>query len=223
MKGKLIILEGTDASGKSTQFELLCSRLRQREVNFKTVAFPRYEEESSALIRMYLGGAFGEHPDDVNAYAASTFFAVDRYASYQTDWREYYQSGGLMLLDRYTTSNAVHQAAKLPERERADFCRWLFDFEYRLMGLPAPDHVFFLDMPIRFAAQLIAAREGKVVDIHEHDLTYLEQCYETARQAVELFGWHRINCVENDHIKSIAAIHEDIFSRVCAALEIDER
>ena len=134
MQGKLIILEGTDGSGKSTQFARLCRRLDEDQTQYMQLRFPQYAEPSSALIRMYLGGEFGDKPSDVNPYAASTFFAVDRFASYVKLWREFYQSGGLVLSDRYTTSNAVHQAAKLPEAERVPFCRWLFDYEYRLMG-----------------------------------------------------------------------------------------
>ena len=136
--GKLIVFEGTDGSGKATQTALLCQTLTERGIPFRRLAFPRYEEESSALIRLYLGGAFGSHPDDVNAYAASTFYAVDRYASYKQDWGEYYRQGGLVIADRYTTSNAVHQTAKLPEEERRPFLDWLFHFEYGLLGLPRP-------------------------------------------------------------------------------------
>ena len=147
MNGKLIVLEGTDASGKSTQFARLCKALDDRGITYHRLVFPRYQEESSALIRMYLDGQFGNKPDDVSAYTASTFFAVDRYASYRTEWKEIYENGGLILADRYTTSNAVHQASKLPQKEQQAFLDWMFDFEYRIMGIPAPDTVFFLDMP----------------------------------------------------------------------------
>ena len=143
MSGKLLVLEGTDASGKSTQFERLCQALDARGIEYRRLVFPRYKDDSSALIRMYLGGQFGTHPDDVSAYTASTFFAVDRYASYQTEWKDYYENGGLILADRYTTSNAVHQASKLEGDEQKAFLDWLFDFEYRIMGIPAPELVFF--------------------------------------------------------------------------------
>ncbi len=214
MPGKLIVLEGTDASGKSTQFKLLCNRLREEKCEFKTVTFPRYNEESSALIRMYLNGDFGKKPEDVNAHTASVFFAVDRCASYLSDWREYYQSGGLLILDRYTTSNAVHQGAKMSEEKRAEFFNWLFDLEYNLLGLPAPDHVFLLDMPISCAAELLAQREGKQIDIHEHDMGYLQQCYESAAQAAQMFSWHSIKCTENNHIRTIEDIHSELYTRV---------
>ncbi len=214
MPGKLIVLEGTDASGKSTQFKLLCDRLREEGCEFKTVTFPRYNEESSALIRMYLNGDFGKKPDDVNAHTASIFFAVDRCASYLSDWREYYEAGGLLILDRYTTSNAVHQGAKMDKEERAEFFNWLFDLEYNLLGLPSPDHVFLLDMPISCASELLAQREGKQIDIHEHDIEYLQQCYESAAQAADIFSWHSIKCTENNHIRTIEDIHSELYARV---------
>ena len=148
MAGRLIVFEGTDGSGKSTQFHLACQALKAAGREFRTCVYPQYQEESSALIRMYLGGKFGTHPSDVNAYAASTFFAVDRYAGYKQHWGSHYENGGLMLLDRYTTSNAVHQSSKLSPAEREAFFRWLADFEYGALGLPAPDLVLWLDMPI---------------------------------------------------------------------------
>lgn len=221
MTGKLIILEGTDASGKSTQFARLVKRLTEDGVGFKTVAFPRYEEDSSALIRMYLGGAFGTDPAAVNAYAASTFFAVDRCASYLSDWKEYYEAGGTLLFDRYTTSNAVHQASKLPEAEREGFFRWLFDFEYRLLGLPAPDAVFLLDLPVALSEKLMASRVGKTADIHELDHAYLEACRDTARLAARLYHWSVISCAEGDRIRSIEEIHEELYQKVREVLHAE--
>ena len=152
MAGKLIVFEGTDGSGKSTQFKLLCQRLDQEGVPFRRLVFPQYQEPSSALLRMYLNGEFGSHPSDVNPYAASTFYAVDRYASWKKVWGDYYQAGGLVLSDRYTTSNAVHQASKLPEDQWEGFFQWLFDFECSKLGLPFPDQVFYLDMPTQRAS-----------------------------------------------------------------------
>lgn len=214
MKGKLIIIEGTDASGKSTQLSLLCDKLEKKGHKIKTLSFPRYTEPSSTLVRMYLNGDFGSEPGDVNAYAASTFFAVDRYASYKSEWKDYYESGGILIFDRYTTSNAVHQAAKLPQMHREAFFRWLFDFEYHLLGLPSPDHVFFLDMPPEYATQLLNKREGKVIDIHEQDAVYRNECYKTACEAARLFDWTRISCVSDGNIKSIEQIHGEIFARI---------
>ena len=172
MQGKLIVFEGTDGSGKATQTALLCRELDRRGIPYRKLEFPRYKEESSALIRLYLSGAFGAHPDDVNAYAATTFFSVDRFASYRQDWGAFYESGGLVVADRYTTSNAVHQAPKLPGEERRAFLSWLFDFEYRLLGLPKPDRVVYLDLPTALSEQMMRRREQATnthADIHEKD------------------------------------------------------
>ena len=218
MRGKLLVLEGTDASGKSTQFERLCQALDERNISYRRLVFPRYQEESSALIRMYLNGKFGSHPDDVNAYTASTFFAVDRYASYQTEWKDYYENGGLILADRYTTSNAVHQASKLEGEEQENYLNWLFDFEYHIMGIPAPDQVFFLDMPTEAVRNLLEHRQGKTQDIHEKDIPYLKKCYETASRLADRFGWHRIRCTQGNAIRSIADISDELVAAVCSAI-----
>ncbi|MCD8355808.1 MAG: thymidylate kinase [Clostridia bacterium] len=218
MSGKLLVLEGTDASGKSTQFERLCGALDERNITYRRLVFPRYQEESSALIRMYLNGQFGSHPDDVSAYTASTFFAVDRYASYQTEWKDYYENGGLILADRYTTSNAVHQASKLDGKEQKDFLDWLFDFEYRIMGIPAPDQVYFLDMPTEAVQNLLEHRRGKTQDIHEKDMGYLKKCYQTASQLADQFSWHRICCTKDHAIRTIDDISSELVAAVLDAI-----
>ena len=220
--GKLIVFEGTDGSGKSTQFELLAKRLEAEQIGFQRLRFPQYEEPSSALIRMYLGGAFGDDPEAVNAYAASTFYAVDRYASYQRVWKDYYQGGGLVVSDRYTTSNAVHQGSKVPEGERAEFFRWLYDLEYDRMGLPRPDLVVLLDMPVELSEQLMRKREqrtGTQADIHERDEEYLKKCREVARQAAAYYGWRRVSCVKDGALRSIEEIHEEIYAIVTSCLK----
>ncbi len=218
MSGRLIVLEGTDASGKSTQFLRLCSWMEQQKMEYRRLVFPRYQEESSALIRMYLNGEFGKHPEDVSAYAASTFFAVDRFASYRKDWKDYYEAGGLVLADRYTTSNAIHQTSKLADAEQEDYLNWLFDFEYRIMGIPKPDAVFFLDMPTEAAKELLLHRQGKQIDIHENDIAYLRKCYETASLLADRFGWHRICCTEGEKIRSVEEISSELIQKVCAVL-----
>jgi dTMP kinase len=214
MSGKLIVFEGTDGSGKSTQFQLAKEALTVGAQDFRTMVFPRYQEESSALVRMYLSGQFGKSPSDVNAYAASTFYAVDRYAGYKQDWGSYYENGGLMLADRYTTSNAVHQASKLQTLERPDFFRWLADFEYVRLGLPEPDLVLWMDMPIDRTIENLRRREADThttADIHEVDTNYLRSCYESASQAAEFYGWRRISCVDPDGtVRPISDIHEEI-------------
>ena len=194
--GKLIVFEGVDGSGKSTQYKRLCDRLEKQGVTFRRLVFPRYSEPSSALIRMYLAGEFGDKPGDVNPYAASAFFAVDRYASYVQDWRAFYQAGGLVVTDRYTTSNAVHQASKLPPEERESFLHWLFEFEYTRMGLPVPDLVLFVDVDLETALSHLRKREAETdtkADIHERDEAYLSTSISAARTAAQLYGWRRLD------------------------------
>lgn len=220
--GKLIVLEGTDGSGKSTQFSLLTERLTREGREFQRLVFPQYQEESSALIRMYLKGEFGNKPDDVNAYAASTFYAVDRYASYQKTWRERYAAGGLMMADRYTTSNMVHQGSKLCPEERAEFFAWLEELEFRHLGLPRPDLVIYLDVSTAVSETMMRKREQATntsADIHERDLDYLRTCRETGRQAAEHYGWKIIRCEREGTMRPIADIHEEIYALVRACLE----
>ena len=221
MNGKLIVFEGTDGSGKATQTRLLCERLTREGYAFRQLTFPRYEQESSALIRLYLGGAFGTAPGDVNAYAASTFYAVDRYASYKQDWGRYYEAGGLVVSDRYTTSNAVHQASKLPEGERTDFLAWLFHFEYDQLGLPRPDKVFYLDIPTELTEQMLRRREADThtaADIHEQDEAYLRRCRENAGHVAVLCGWERVDCVRDGALRTAEEIHEEIWRRTLPLL-----
>ena len=221
MAVKLIVLEGTDGSGKSTQFLRLSRRLRAEGQDFHQLVFPRYQEESSALIRLYLSGAFGSRPGDVNAYAASSFYAVDRYASYRQDWGAYYEQGGLILSDRYTTSNAVHQGSKLPDDERPDFFRWLYEYEYQQLGLPRPDLVCYLDMPTGLSLSLLRGREAATntkADIHEQDSDYLAQCRRCAQEAAEVLGWQKIPCTRDGALRTIEEIHEDIWTAVQTVL-----
>jgi dTMP kinase len=220
--GKLIVIEGTDGSGKSTQFELLAARLEREQRPFHRLRYPRYHEESSALIRMYLGGAFGEDPAAVNAYAASTFYAVDRYASYMQDWKPAYEAGELFLSDRYTTSNAVHQGSKLPDGQRADYLRWLQELEYDKMGLPRPDLVICLDMPTELADQLMRKRESDThtsADIHEKNHEYLAQCRKAALDVASQCGWTVVSCGKDGVLRTIEDIHEEIYRHVMNCLE----
>ena len=220
--GKLIVIEGTDGSGKSTQFRLLTEAVTNAGYEFQKLVFPQYQEESSALIRMYLGGQFGDKPSDVNAYAASAFYAVDRYASYKKVWGEWYEQGGLVLSDRYTTSNAVHQASKEPEENQAEFLRWLYEFEYDKLGLPRPDLTIYLDVPTEYTEKLMRGREaatGTQADIHEKDLAYLATCRQMGRAAAEYYGWTVIQCVRDGQMRTIEDIHQEICGHVKACLE----
>ena len=221
--GKLIVIEGTDGSGKSTQFKLLTSRLEAENHQFQKLVFPQYAEPSSALIRMYLGGEFGTRPADVNAYAASAFYAVDRYASYKKVWGQWYEDGGLIVSDRYTTSNAVHQASKEPVEKQPEFLKWLYDFEYDKLGLPAPDLVIYLDVPTDFTEAMMRRREADTnthADIHEQDMSYLATCRRTGKAAAEYYGWTVIHCVKDGCMRSIEDIHEEIYRHVAACLEV---
>lgn len=194
-KGKLIVLEGIDGSGKSSQYRRLCARMEKDGIDYNHIVFPRYDKESSALIRMYLAGEFGTRPDDVNPYAASTFYAVDRFAAYRTDWGRLYENGGLILSDRYTTSNAVHQGSKLSDEELPNFFSWLSDLEYGKMGLPEPDLVIYLEVDVATSLARMRRRQSRSntsADIHEKDALYLERCLHTADKAADYYGWKRI-------------------------------
>ena len=212
--GKLIVFEGIDGSGKSTQFELLCNRLSSDGRDFMRLRFPRYDNPSSSLVKMYLEGMFGDAPDDVNAYAASSFYAVDRYASFVQDWRGYYEGGGLVLTDRYTTSNAIHQGAKLPAEQREFYFSWLYEYEFGLMGLPAPDMVIYMDIEARQAAQRLQKRQAttdSTGDIHENDISYLDRCAQCSKQAASLYDWRRISCFHEDHERNEDELHQEIY------------
>ena len=217
MAGKLIVFEGTDGSGKATQSQLLAQQLQERGIPCRKLEFPRYGEESSALIRLYLSGAFGTDPGDVNPYAAATFYAVDRFASFRQDWGDYYRQGGILIADRYTTSNAVHQTVKLPLDERQKFLDWLFDFEYHLLGLPAPTRVLYLDLPTELSEQMMRRREQQTntrADIHERDAEYLRACRANAAFVVEYCGWTRINCARHGAVRSVESIRQEVWEKV---------
>ena len=213
-KGKLIVLEGIDGSGKSAQFRRRCARLEQDGIEYNHIVFPRYNEESSALIRMYLNGDFGTNPNDVNPYTASTFFAVDRYASYRKDWGSIYENGGIFLSDRYTTSNAVHQGCKLPDEELPAFFSWLTDLEYNKMGLPEPDLVLYLDVDLETSIARMRRREEKThthADIHEKDLDYLRRCLHTADRAADYYGWTRIPFQKDGAERDVDEKNQDLY------------
>lgn len=220
-KGKLIVLEGIDGSGKSANYKRICQHLEEDGIEYNHIVFPRYDNDSSALIRMYLGGQFGSNPADVNAYTASTFYAVDRFAAYRTDWGSVYNSGGFILSDRYTTSNAVHQGAKLPDAELEDFFKWLYDLEYVKMGLPKPDLVIYLDVDIKTSLARMKRRQAKTnthADIHEKDIRYLENCLRVADKAADYYGWTRIPFKTNGVERTLEEKHEEIYSIIKSVL-----
>ena len=215
MQGKLIIIEAGDGCGKATQAKALYDHLIKAGKKVHKVEFPDYESESSALIKMYLNGKFGEHAEDVNPYAASTFYAVDRYASYKTKWKKWYDEGDIIIADRYTTSNMVHQAVKIEDKaERIAYLEWLWDLEFVKMGLPVPDVVIFLEMSPTFSEKLINATADLTQiekDIHEKDQAYLKKCYAAYCQLADKYGWHTIHCVENLSLKNKEVIHKEIY------------
>lgn len=215
--GKLIVIEGLDGSGKSTQLNLLFKNLKNMGIDCESVSFPDYESQSSALIKMYLNGDFGKKPQDVNAFAASVFYAADRYASFKTKWGEYYLGGGTVISGRYTTSNAVHQASKLPESEWESFLSWLYDFEYNKIGIPKPDKVIFLDMPIEVSQKLLSKRykgDSSKKDIHESDTEYLNKCRKAAVFTAKFSDWEIIPCSKDGEARPLKDIAKDILDSV---------
>lgn len=215
-KGKLFIFEGVDSSGKETQAKLLYNNLLAEGKNVRLISFPDYTSDSSALVKMYLAGDFGENADDVNVYAASTFYAVDRFASYNTKWKKFYEDGDIIIADRYTTSNMVHQAAKINnEKEKDEFLDWLWNLEFELYGLPVPDKVFFLDVKPETSQRLMESRLNKITnkeekDIHESNKEYLNKSYNNAKYVADKYDWAKIDCNSGDGIKSIEEIQEKI-------------
>lgn len=221
MSGKLITMEGLDGSGKATQTELLCGALAERGVKLSRVSFPDYEEPSSALVKMYLKGEFGTNPDDVNAYAASSFYAVDRYASYQKYWRQDYQQGTLIIADRYTTSNIVFQLSKLPREQWPDFVEWVQDYEYGKLTLPRPDLTIYLNMPLEVSQKLLSGRyhgNEEKKDIHESNTAYLRACRKSADYAVQKLGWKTVQCADEKGLKTVEQIHGEVMDIVAGLL-----
>ncbi|MCX7781831.1 MAG: thymidylate kinase [Negativicutes bacterium] len=214
--GRLIVIEAGDGSGKATQSALLLERLRAEGRRAIKVDYPNYNSESAALIKMYLRGDFGSDPAAVNPYAASAFYAVDRIASYKKEWESFYADGGIVIADRYTTSNMIHQAAKIVDpRQREEYLAWLWDFEFVKCGLPVPDCVIFLDMPPAVSGQLLKNRPSKAgtaaSDIHERNAAYLAECYRVSLLVAAKYGWVRVDCCPEGAVRSIEDIHAEIW------------
>ncbi len=220
MKGKLIIIEsGSDASGKATQSEELLKKLTADGYNVRKVEYPNYKSESSTLVKMYLRGDFGKNADDVDAYIASTFFTADRYASFKTEWEEFYRSGGIVIADRYTTSNMVHQASKMEIEERDKYLDWLEDYEYNLFKIPRPDEVIFLNVPVDYSIKLMENRKNKFTgedekDIHESDKNYLRKTYNNSLYIADKYNWKRVECVKDEQLRTIEDISDEIYEIV---------
>ena len=218
--GKLFVIDGTDGSGKQTQFKKLQERLDKEGIDYKTVSFPNYDDPSSSIVKMYLSGEFGQNAKEVSPYIASTFYAADRYATYKRFFEEYYNNGGIILADRYTTASMVHQAGKISDKvEREKFLNWLWDFEFNLYGLPVPTKSFFLNMPPDYAMKLMENREnkfthGQAKDIHERDKNHIIDAYNAACDLVDKYDWYEVKCVKEDEIRTIEDIHEEIYNEI---------
>ena len=218
--GKLFVIDGTDGSGKQTQSSLLKEKLKKDGIDFKSVSFPNYDSPSSALVKMYLEGDFGENQKDVSPYIASTFYAADRYATFKKDFEKYYNNGGIIIADRYTTSNMIHQAGIIKDKqEREKFLKWLWDFEFNLYGLPIPTEVIFLNMPPDYTEKLIQDRENKIThekqkDIIEKNKQNTIDAYNNALELVKKYNWYEIKCVKDDKIRTIEDINGEIYELV---------
>lgn len=213
MKSKIIVIEGLDGSGKATQTKILADKLIEKGLKVRKLEFPDYSNPSSSLVKMYLNGDFGDKPEDVNAYASSAFYAVDRVASYLQFWKKDYEDGTVILSDRYATSNIIYQMSKLDKSEYDSFIEWQNDFEYKKLGIPKPDAVIYLDVEPEVSQKLMEKRYGgdkSKMDLHEKNVKFLLDCRESALFAAEKCGWKVINCCENGDIKSIDRIAEEI-------------
>lgn len=218
--GKLIVIEGTDSSGKETQTKRLFEKLEEKGLKVKKISFPNYDSPACEPVKMYLSGAFGEDAMKVNPYPVSTMYAIDRYASFKTDWEKFYNEDGIIVTDRYVTSNMVHQASKIKDLdEKKQYLNWLEDLEYEKMGIPRPDLVIFLNMPTEMAVKLMAERKNKITgeekkDIHERDKEYLKESHANACKIANTYNWKEIKCSDGERIKTIEEIGEDVFSLV---------
>lgn len=218
--GKLIVIEGTDSSGKQTHTERLYLKLERDELKIKKISFPNYDSPASEPVKMYLAGKFGKEAGKTNPYPVSTMYAIDRYSSFKTDWEEFYSNNGVILSDRYTTSNMVHQASKINDQSEKDkYLDWLVDLEYHKMELPEPDMVIFLNMPTDMAYELMKERKNKITgddekDIHESDKEYMRASYDNACYVAKKYNWHEIKCVENGELKTLNEINDEIYNAV---------
>ena len=220
--GKLIVIEGTDSSGKQTQTELLYEKYKKMGKKVMKITFPNYDSLSSAPVKMYLNGDFGGI-GEANIHAVSTMYAIDRYASFKTIWENFYNDGGIIISDRYTTSNMVHQASKMGNKKEKDsYLEWLVDLEYEKMGIPKPDVVVFLNMPTDMAYKLMEDRKNKITgkdekDIHENDREYMEKSHENACYVANKYSWSEVTCVKDGELKTKEDIGDEVL-RVCEEL-----
>ena len=217
MKKRLIAIDGLDASGKMTQTELLEKLLEEKGVPYRHISFPTYDNEYSAHVKMYLSGRFGSDPEIVNPFAASSFFGADRYCSFMLDWKEDYENGSVILANRYTSANAVHQLSKLPPEEYDSFLDWLMDYEYNKLGIPKPDAVVYLCVPPEVSQKMIQHRcdeTGAEKDIHESNKKHLENSYRAALYSAEKLGWIKIDCNNGEEMRSREEINREVAEKL---------
>ncbi|GHU54984.1 thymidylate kinase [Clostridia bacterium] len=207
----LVVLDGIDGTGKSTQFELIGEKLAQRGIEHKAISFPDYNDPSSIFVKMYLNGEI-----EANAYAASSFYAIDRYVSYKNHWESYFKKGTLIIASRYTTSNLIHQLPRLPKGEWDAYIKWAEEFEYKKIGLPRPDLVIYLSMPLNISWDLIEKR-GEKRDIHENK-DFLTKCKEAGDYVAKKQKWQTISCGEENEIYDIECINDAIFHSIEAVI-----
>ena len=218
--GKLFVIDGTDGSGKQTQSSLLKERLKKEGIDFRAVSFPNYDSPSSSLVKMYLNGDFGKNQKDISPYIASTFYAADRYATFQKEYKDYYNNGGIIIADRYTTSNMIHQAGIIKDKEKREkFLNWLWDFEFNLYSLPIPTEVIFLNMPPDYTEKLIKDRDNKIThckqkDIIENNKQNIIDAYNNALELVNKYKWYEIKCVKDNEIRKIEDINDEIYNLI---------
>lgn len=217
MNTKFIAIEGLDGSGKETQTNLIYNKLKETQNNILKLSFPDYNSDSSTLVKMYLNGEISKNAEEINAYAASSFYSADRYISFIKKWKKQYKSGSIILTDRYTTSNQIYQTAKLDKKNWAEFVEWIEDFEYKKLGLPSPDLVIFLNVPVEVSQKLMLKRysgDESKKDIYESDVDFLKKCYNSAMFCAKKLNWKVINCTKNNEIKTIDQIHNDVMKTV---------
>ncbi len=215
-KGLIISIEGTDGAGKHTQQQLLFKDLKEMGFDVVDQAFPNYDSSSSAPVKMYLAGEFGNSSNSLNAYQASVLYAVDRMCTYKKSLENHYNDGKIILFDRYVQSNFIHQCSKIDDiQEKMRFIEWEENLEYNTLGLPRPDLIFFIEMPVEKSLELAHARAeyktGETKDIHEEDTSYMEKSYKNGLTLATKLGWNLIHCVDDEgNVKSIDTIHEEI-------------
>ena len=213
-KGKLFVIEGLDGCGKSTQLEILKSKT---DDNTRFISFPNYDSASGEIIKDYLSGKFAEENGKAGAYTASSFYAVDRYISYKTDWEKDYQAGKTIIAARYTSSNAIYQMTKLDRAQWDEYLSWLEDYEYDKFGIPRPDKVVFLDMPIEVSQKLLSSRYGgneEKKDIHERNVDFLKACREAALYTAKQKGWFILPCSDGENPFTPERINEQLSAMI---------